>query len=190
MKRQTILYIMLLFFLGELLFATSICDQTLKLVALVNQETPTFYIFEELSGECLQLRLHKITLSKESYTNDFDVHYITKLNDEGVENLQKGIAQPILQLSNESPQNIEFEDGAWKIDNLNWSMMNPDINDDLLDKAIKLSPLVGSIWFEQYGMDGIMLPEFRNIETELVYFHPRGLYVNYDITDVYYFPKN
>jgi hypothetical protein len=39
-------------------------------------------------------------------------------------------------------------------------------------------------------LDGIILPRFNNIKADLIYFYPKGLYVNYHISKLYHFEKS
>ena len=189
MKRKLIISILFMFSIIEFIHATTMCEQSFKFIALVTEESPCFYIFEELSGECYQLRLHKIILGNEGIIAKFDTYEFIGLEEEGTDSTQKEIIEPILRYSNEIPEKLLLYGNVWKKEHINWSITEPKTNDELLEKARNMTPFIGSLWNEQYGLKGIMFPEFQNIETKLEYFHPRGLYINYKITGVYYFPK-
>jgi len=45
-------------------------------------------------------------------------------------------------------------------------------------------------WNEEYGLEEVLSPEFEGIKSELVYFYPEGLYINYEISKAYYFPNS
>jgi len=45
-------------------------------------------------------------------------------------------------------------------------------------------------WYKVKGDYGLLLPKIEGLNSELLYKHSRGLYFNYNISEVHYFPGN
>ena len=165
-------------------FATSNCKQTFTFLGMAPESTPTFWITEKLSGECgstdlLQVSIHdpNITLTSKEIKSENDSSQLKEVMK--------------CFITTEEPFELEKKNGIWKSDNIDWHIKAPDNNPKLManfDKHIVDGGSNGTTWNKEQQLAGIINSEIHNTNTKMLYFYPKGLYINYEISNVYYFP--
>jgi hypothetical protein len=45
-------------------------------------------------------------------------------------------------------------------------------------------------WNSKHGIQGINTPSVEGLNVRMVYYYPEGLYIDYTISKVYYFPRS
>ena len=163
------------------IFSTN-CHQTFHFFFL-SEGSPTFWIGEDLSGEC-----------------DYSILLNVSVNDSSVSVLQSelkaynnwGIISELSSLFRTyEEQSLEFKDNIWQ--NKDLKIYTP-IYDSLLAKEfnehIRQSGSNAYSWIKIKGKDGIILPKIEGMKTELLFSYETGLYINYEISEVHYFPNS
>ncbi|MCU0393184.1 MAG: hypothetical protein MUE81_18890 [Thermoflexibacter sp.] len=162
---------------------TTNCDQKFTFFFKM-QYDDTFWIGEDLYGECGQSNLIQIFLSGEKVqAKKMELAQFEKWD--WIEQAKKvmRIESPFTFIPNSS-QTIEN-------DNIGIKLRKPKYNPDLLNKFS--DEFVGSCakqWNQKMGIKGIDLPQSWSWDLDLVYYHPDGLYFNYQIDKVYVFPES
>jgi hypothetical protein len=157
-------------------FASTFCNQDLSLIALTTSEDKlVFWVGEKVGGECASSRILQIILS-----NSKAMTLRTYL--EG--------AEPEKFLSKAS-QAIEGDDAflEFKQSRLGPIKIGPPSPDNKLKAKYleKVRDYLSSAgeWNQEMGSNGIQLPQFEGLKTQLEYSYPNGLYVDYKIATAY-----
>ncbi len=165
-------------------YVTSSCKQVFNFMGLSEGPKPVFWITEDLSGECNTSRLLQVVMAD---STPFVIY--TELKEsgnwdwfkKGVEYLQM---KPALRLNN--------QDGIWTVERETWRIKTPSHDQNLseaFDKHIRAGGSNGITWNKDRVSDGVILPQVEDAKTNLVYYYRAGLYINYEIDKVYYFPN-
>ena len=156
-------------------FATTNCIQEFFFFGLVDD---VFWIGENISGECTVSYIHQVHSNDSS--NVLVSSSLKEYNDwtwlkngMGHLNLEKFIRAKRLT-------------AGWQIED--FTIKNPVSNQRLLDSFLEDWNILE--WNEKEGIKGIVLPQIKNRKTQLLYTYPSGLYINYEINNVYYFPDS
>lgn len=173
--------------------ATTNCEQTFTFFALTRGErtlwTPakeanlTFWIAEDISGECMLSHLIQISISagkvSACYTSLMGYGEWSWLK-EGVKHLQR---EPFEELVEKA--------GDWNCSTASFQV-KPPLSDSEMLNSFQLAAREGyeRRWIQDHGLKGISLPVFDGIEAELLHYHEVGLYVDYQISKAYYFPHS
>lgn len=179
MKKIIIISVLIILTLGLLpssnkgmsKYFSTYCEQTFKLFFLT-KGYKTFWIGENLNGECQTSTLLNIsiidsiaTLTKTSMKNYNSWNEILILSDafntyEAPIANNLGVTAPLFDSTLAKSFISYLDEGG--------------------HNAIK--------WNAVYGENGIMLPIVQNFEFDLLFYYDAGLYINYKISDVQYFP--
>lgn len=160
---------------------TSNCHQTFHFF-FISQGTPTFWIGEDVSGECEYSKLLRINIIDS--TVSVSQTELKKYKNWGI----IPELNSLLRIYEETP--LELNDSEWK--NEDFKIIAPDYDSSLsveFNDHIRKGGSNAYSWIKVKGNDGIKLPEIEGIKTELLYSYKTGLYINYEITDVHYFPS-
>ena len=161
---------------------TTNCHQTFHFFFL-SQESPTFWIGEDLSGECNYSRL--INISTNDSIISFSQSELKEYNNWGV----IPELNSLIRIYDEQP--LELNDNVWE--NKDLKIEPPDYDSLLAGEFIEHLCEGGSnaySWFKVKGKDGIKLPEIEGINTKFLFSYRTGLYINYEISEVHYFPNS
>ena len=160
---------------------TTNCHQTFHFFFL-SQGSPTFWIGEDLSGECNYSRLLQIGI-KDS-TISVSKSELKEYNNWGsIPELHS-----LFNIYKEEP--LKSMDDVWENKNIK---ILPPAFDSLLYKEFNEHIVQGGSnaisWFKLKRNKGIKLPNIEGIKTKLLFSFKTGLYINYEISEVHYFPK-
>jgi len=164
--------------------ATTFCEQEIFLLFKSKGKTCTFWLGENVFGECQYSHIIQILISQHVIT--------TFLKLEKVNDWEK-IKQGLSSFSQEQPIQLTNEKGVFFIDYPGKNVIEPKRNDELAElfrEHISNGGSNGKSWNEHMGIDGICLPQCNGLQAKLVYFYPAGLYVNYRISKVYHFKSS
>ncbi len=147
------------------------CEQTFHFFFL-SDGSPTFWIGEDLSGEC-------------------EISYLYNIS---IRDSKVSVSKSELKEYNEWDElkNISGFFGKYKeLDDNNLVITPPQFDAGLRDtfnKHVNEGGSSGYTWNKKHGLDGIILPTVENLKSELLFYHQKGLYMNYNIASVHYFP--
>ena len=157
------------------------CEQTFKLLGLNWRASKVFWIAEDLSGECQSSRILQVILSDSGSTT---IHtYLRKLHDWNW--LSGG-------METEEPTLFVNEGGSWVSPGIGLRIKVPSPDSSFLQsfqRHVFDGGSNGQSWNSKLGSRGISLPKIEGIETRFVYYYPPGLYVNYTLSNAYFFPE-
>ena len=160
---------------------TTNCHQTFHFFFL-SQGSPTFWIGEDLSGECNYSRLLQIGIKDSTVSVSESV--LKGYNNWG--NIPE--LRSLFNIYKEEP--LKLKDDVWESKDLK---VSPPTFDSLLYKEFNEHILQGGSnaisWIKLKGNEGIKLPKIDGIKTEFLFDYKTGLYINYEISEVHYFPK-
>jgi len=158
-------------------FATTNCIQEFIFFGLVDD---VFWIGENISGECTISYLHQVHINDSS--TEMISSSLKEYNDWTW--LKNGIGR----LNLEKFIRAKKLTAGWQIED--FTIKNPVASQRLLDSFFMDTYWNIVEWNEKKGIKGIVLPQIMNKKTQLLYLYPRGLYINYEIKNVYYFPDS
>ena len=161
---------------------TTNCHQTFHFFFL-SQGSPTFWIGEDLSGECEGSKLINISI-KDSIVS-YSESELKEYKDWGcIPELSS-----IFRKYEEQP--LELKGNIWENESLE---ISPPDYDSVLAEEFNEHILHGGSsaysWFNLKGNNGIILPKIERRNTRLLFSYKPGLYINYQISEVHYFPDN
>lgn len=193
-----IFYFVLLLSIANLpeVFGTTNCNQTFSFLSLSLSgrfgDEPVFWIVEDVGGECQYSNILQIVPSK----------LRDNLIDTSLKEYKKWgwLRKGLMSVESEPYIKLSLSNGIWKEKENILKIRSPfrSIKFDTLADNYVINGLEinkthlgmdrsGKLWNENYGMKGIMLPRIEGLDAKLVYYYPKGLYVNYKISKVYYF---
>jgi hypothetical protein len=158
------------------------CHQTFHFFFL-SEGSPTFWIGEDLGGECNYSNLLHIGVNNS--TVSFSQSRLEKLNSWG--NIPK--LKSLFRVCDEHPS--ELKDKVWE--NKDLKIIPPEYDSLLAEEFSEHIRHGGSnaySWINLKGDDGIVLPKIEGIKTDLIFSYKTGLYINYEISEVHYFPNS
>lgn len=158
------------------------CHQTFYFFFL-SEGSPTFWIGEDLNGECNYSKLLHIGVNDS--TVSFSQSRLEELNNWG--NIPK--LKSLFRVRDEQP--LELKDKVWE--NKDLKIIPPEFDSLLAEEFSEHIRQGGSnaySWIKLKGNDGIKLPKIEGITTDLIFSYNTGLYINYEISEVHYFPNS
>lgn len=167
-------------------FATSNCKQSFTFLRMSPETNPTFWITEKLTGECGSNYLLRVAISDPN----------TSLTSTEIElDVDCPRVKEVMRYSIATEEPVEFEEkeGVWKSEKNDWYIKAPDSNPKLMvdfAKHIVDGGDNGITWNNEQKSRGILIPGIHNANARTLYFYPKGLYINYVISKVYYFPAS
>lgn len=170
---------LLIFFqiLSSYTFAATFCSQDFSLLALTSSGNKSvFWVEEKVGGDCYYSQIIQVILSnktemvlktplKNYENNDFFHKMAKRIETEPYSKFNKGIS-------------------IWSLKNLKVKQSPP--NKTLLGKFLTMAPYAKE-WNKKMGLNGIQQPTFYGLKEKLMYYYPEGLYINYEISDIYLF---
>ena len=172
--------------LGGDIGATTDCEQTIDLLGVTGTGTNGPYVFwvaEDLSGECHESRLIQVVVQKEQ----------AGLITSSLKGYQDwGCFKEALALL-EGPKRVSLKshDSIWQDKDARLKLVAPAPNEDLLKRYRKEAESwcsSGWEWNKRMGMEGITCPLVAGMDLELLYAYRRGLYINYQVKQAFYYP--
>lgn len=160
---------------------TTNCHQTFHFFFL-SQGSPTFWIGEDLSGECKYSRLLHISITDSTVA--ISESELEEYNN--WENIPK--LNSLFKVYTEEP--LILKGNVWE--NKDLKVSPPDFDSLLYEDFSEHIVQGGSnaiSWYQLKGKKGIILPNVEGIKTELLFSYKTGLYINYEISEVHYFLK-
>ena len=166
-------------------YATTNCEQTFTFFGItsgaIEHRDVTFWIGEDISGECLGSNLIQVTLS------DTLTHIIMTPNSSygDWDWLKEGLKK--FGMPKYTELKFNDEKGIWSDSGMSIKISVPEPDSEIaehLKDAYKYG--IEAIWTKRYGIEGIIIPKFEGVKTQLVYYYPEGFYINYQISSVYY----
>lgn len=155
----------------SLLLSTN-CHQQFQFF-FFSEDNPTFWIGEDLSGECVSSRLLNISI------NDPSVSFSQSVLKE------YKVWGDIPKLASLFRTFQEQSLGEIKI--------SAPLYDSLLAEEfiehIRQGGDNAKSWIKLKGNNGIKLPQIEGLKAELIFSYSTGLYINYEISEVHYFPN-
>lgn len=178
--------VMVCLFLGGKIGATTDCVQTLDLLGVTGTGADGPYVFwvaEDLAGECCESRLIQVVVQKEQ----------AGLIQSSLKGFQDwGCLKEAVALM-EGPKGLSLkkEDTCWQDEHAQVRLADPAPNEVLFKRYRKeVATWCSSAreWNNHMGIEGISCPSIEGMNLELLYAYSRGLYINYSIKRVYYYP--
>ncbi len=160
------------------------CEQRFALIGRTKGACPTFWIAEDLSGECHQSHLLQVVLaggramlvrSELELQKDWD-----------------WLRRDMGRFRTEAPIKLVRVGDTWRTKGVTWYVRGPEEKPSLgraFDEHIRSGGSGAASWNGKRGAEGVVPPRVDGFDAELVYYYGRGLYVNYDIAQVFYFPE-
>jgi hypothetical protein len=180
MKKTNLLILFIIFFAVSftvssnkdlLKIYSTYCEQTFHFFFL-SEGSPTFWIGENLSGEC-------------------EISYLFNIS---IRDSNVSVSKSELKEYNkwDEVKNIsDFFRKYKELDDNNLVITPPQFDPGLRDafnKHVVEGGSNGYTWNKKHGIDGIVLPNIENLKIDLLFYHQGGLYINYNIASVHYFP--
>jgi len=160
---------------------TTNCHQTLHFFFL-SKVIPAFWIGEDLSGECNYSRLLIISIydSAVFISQSTLKEYNNWGNIPELNSLFRNCEEEILELNNNVWENNDLKISPPEYD----SLLAEEFNEH-----IRKGGNNAYTWYKIKGEDGIIFPTIEGIKTEYLFSYKTGLYINYEISEVHYFPN-
>ena len=178
-----VLFVCIAFFLTSWKFLTTNCEQKLTFF-FKSQYENTFWLGEDLYGECGQSNLIQIFWTGEKpFVRKTELAQFEKWD--WIEQTKKAmrVEMPYSLIPN-SNQVIDNELYGIKL-------RAPRTNDRLYNKFYEgFSENCAYQWNMKMKEEGIDMPQTWDMELDLAYYHPNGLYINYQIERVFIFPES
>lgn len=162
---------------------TTNCEQKLTFFFKLHYDN-TFWIGEDLYGECGQSNLIQIFLTGEKASvKKTELAQFEKWD--WIEQAKKAIrTESPYSLSPNSNQVIDNELYGIKL-------RAPKYNSRLLNRfSDEFAENCASQWNQKMKEEGIDIPQTWDMDLSLAYYHPQGLYFNYQIEKVFIFPES
>jgi len=185
MLRKSALHILCNAFLiawsTQLSEATTNCNQSFTFLLATGDHNPGFWIIEDVGGECSYSHLIQISVEDTAVT----CVLLSRIGYENwkwlQENAKHVVSQPATELVNQN--------SVWGIPGQSWHIKSPPRDSTLLDLFQKeYNAGRERSWNWRCGTKGISVPSVEGKAITLVYYYPEGLYIDYTISSVYYFP--
>jgi hypothetical protein len=171
------------------LFGTTVCEQKFELLGLDTAKTKMLYITETLSGECYHVKLFCLEVSRNSVIERVQKYKV----DDTLEKTQEQVKQQIVEkisLTAEKPVEFSYQDSVWQNPLFDWQIKKSITPAHLFDRMSNTKFMVGFLWNRENKERGILAPVFINNKALLLYYHPAGLYIDYEIERIYYFVRS
>ena len=150
---------------------STFCEQTFHFFFL-SKGSPTFWIGENLSGECQISYLYNISIRDS----------IVSVSKSELKEYNKW--DELKNISGFFRKYKELDDNDLVITP---PQFDPGLR-DAFNNHVYEGGSNGYTWNKKHGLDGIILPTVENLKSELLFYYHFGLYINYKIASVHYFP--
>jgi hypothetical protein len=191
LKRKALLLVFVIsVFLNtfKVLSAATNCEQVFTFFAYTtgfgtSWEQGTFWIGEDVGGECLGSKLIQISISDGKVSSS----YASLMGFEEWDWLKEGVKH----LQKELPKELIERNGVWSCSSASFHAMPPP-SDSVMLRLFRQAFNNGMerSWNELRGIKGISLPVFKGVKAELLYYYEKGVYVAYGFSHIYYFPHS
>lgn len=141
----------------------------------------TFWIGEDIGGECHASRLIQVSVTPEGVTDLWTPSYEYGEWDW----LREGMGY----LQREDPEELVERAGLWYCRADSFTLASP-VADSASLSLVRDAFAAGSseLWNKVHEL-GISLPVFEGATADLIYHHRGGVYVGYDFSHIYYLPR-
>jgi hypothetical protein len=180
---EYISFIILLFAINNV-HSTSYCEQDIFLLTKPTGATDSFWIGESVSGECnydqiIQIFVHQDSINK-------SIVSLKKNSD------WQQIRELLKSIESEKSNLLENNADVFFIKYPGKNIIEPKHNALLLKEFNEYEAVGKNVldWNKSNKKPGIVFPKFNGINSTLIYFYPKGLYINYNISKVHFFPKS
>ncbi len=162
-------------------FLSTSCEQEFTLLGFILGEPSTFWILEDVGGECNYSRLIQISLSKDRKINE-GASFFAQYKQ------TKKFQESISELNHVNVDTLISKNGRLTVPSKSWLLSPPPLNDSLYGEYSynANANFTPAQWNTEKAVKGIMQPNFENCTSQLLYIYPNGLYVNYDFDKGYY----
>lgn len=162
-------------------FLTTNCTQSFALLAKTDR---VLWIALDVNGECYYSHLLQLIIT-DSTVLEVPPTQLTKFSD--WEEIKRGIKHFHIDIL----IRLESSNGSWIAPEQSWTLQAAESNPQLFAQYNKFHRQFandnGRLWNQTMGTAGVDLPIFTDIEMELIYAFPAGLYVNYQIAEAIFF---
>lgn len=162
-------------------FLTTNCTQSFALLAKTDR---VLWIALDVNGECYYSHLLQLIIT-DSAVLEVPPTQLKKFSD--WEEIKRGIKHFHI----DSLIRLEPSNGSWITSKHSWTLRAAESNHQLFERYSQFHKQFandnGRLWNQTMGKAGIDLPIFKDIEMELIYAFPAGLYVNYQIAEAFFF---
>lgn len=166
----------IVFFLSLFLFTTN-CVQKINYIGMTEgQTTATVWVMEEVGGECDFTVMHQICVDTAWRVHSTDNYYN---GDTTAAGKMIRTMQPIVT------NKLSADKSGKYMPDLTISFVKPKSNARLVEK-FRNNYYSAWDWNKQSRDSAIAAPVFAGCTAELLYAAPRGFYVDYLISDVFY----
>ncbi|MEN7547316.1 hypothetical protein AAG747_05315 [Rapidithrix thailandica] len=182
--RKSILLFLISIFFHLSVSAQNNCEQTFNFF-LKAQFNDLFWIGESRGGECKSSKLIQILVKENQEVDVIDLMLQDYNNWYWVESAEG-------YLRRETVVHLESKGKNFVDKGTRMKVYKPKYNTRLWNIFHQEFPNhCGEAWNNAMGNDGIDLPRIgKGKDLELVYYHPQGMYFNYEIQETYYFPDS
>lgn len=160
------------------------CKQDFGFLGFTQGSHPVFRISENIGGECLASHLIQVILTDSEVTA-----VLTDLKEfDNWEWIKKGIHS----FRTVSGKKLDPQKGSAFFGDKSLQIKAPPPDPKrakAFEEHIRAGGSNGASWNKEHGTGGIVLPVITGRQPKLLYFYPSGLYVNYNLAEVYYFPE-
>jgi len=184
-KRVVALVVVAAALWGRPVCASTNCTQKFTLIARTKGANPTFWIGEDLGGECHQSYLLQVSM--------VNGKAVLVRSDLDLQKDWKWLVAAMKRFRTEQPIELVKTEGRWRAKGVKWFVAAPAGNGKLMTafrRHIEAGGDGGTSWNRKMGKKGILLPVVKGIDVEMVHAYECGLYVDYELTKVYYFAKS
>jgi hypothetical protein len=143
------------------------------------------WIVEDLSGEANSSAILQVVLREDQAP----VLVKTRLREYGD---WQWFLESVGKIESERFKVVWEEQGLFTPEDSGLFVLSPERNVDLMEAfrdSIRIGYSGAYDWNDAMGLGGVDPPRVEGSEWDLVYYYPGGLYIDYEITDVYYFPR-
>jgi hypothetical protein len=184
MKKVEYILFALLFFAINNVHSTSYCEQDIFLLTKPTGTIASFWIGESVSGECNYDQIIQIFVDQDSINKSI-------ISLKGNSDWQK-IQELLKSIESEEPKTLENNSDVFFIKYPGISILKPKHNAVLAKEFSKYEAVGKNVidWNKSNKERGIIFPKFNGINSTLIYYYPKGLYINYNISRIHYFPKS
>ncbi len=159
------------------------CDQQYNFF-MKAQFSDLFWIGESLGGNCLSSTLVQVLLSPGSEPQVISLNLTDYNRWYWVESADGYLRKELVVELEKRKECYESRSSKLKV-------KPPAYNNEMMRiYREQLNSACAETFNNAVGKTGIKLPTVTGREVELLYFHPKGLYFNYDLAGAYYFPDS
>jgi hypothetical protein len=171
------------------LCASTCCEQKFELLGLDTAKTRILYITEILSGECYFVNLWRLEINENEILDQVKRYDVGETLEKTQEQIKQSISNEI-KPTVEKPIEFKYQESVWRNPLNDWQIRKTVTPPELMNRMHRSEFINGYMWNKENEERGIVNPEFIGINVMLQFYHPAGLYLDYEIDRIYYFVKS